>query len=165
MRIWLFALVFAGCATVQQPAATRGAESAGDALTDASSEPMTGNPPGGMPKSDVAPPVGPTIERQDLEAVLAQSPGYFLQHVETKPQFRGGHFHGWRLVSFFPGDPRFAGVDLQAGDVVTSVNGHPIEQPDQFMAVWTALRSSKELVVAVERDGAPRTLRWQIHDQ
>jgi hypothetical protein len=33
------------------------------------------------------------------------------------------------------------------------------------MAVWTALRSSKELVVDVERDGAPRRLRWQIRDR
>jgi hypothetical protein len=167
MRIWLFALVFVGCATVQQPAAQKGAETAGDAVTDLSTEPLTGDPPGGLKKDDSARPQGlaPIIERQELEAVLAQSPGYFLQHVETRPQFQGGHFHGWRLVSFFPGDPRFAGVDLQAGDVVTRVNGHTIEQPDQFMAVWTALRSSKELVVDVERDGAPRTLRWQIRDQ
>jgi S1-C subfamily serine protease len=54
---------------------------------------------------------------------------------------------------------------LQAGDVVTSVNGKPIEQPDQFMAVWTALRSSSELTVDVERDGTPRTLRWQISEK
>jgi type II secretory pathway component PulC len=168
MRMWLFALVLVGCATVQQPAAQKGAESAGDAVTDMNSEPLTGDAPGGSGsgKKDAATaPQSSVLSRSEVDAVLAQSPGYFLQHVETRPQFQGGHFHGWRLVSFFPGDPRFAGVDLQAGDVVTRVNGHPIEQPDQFMAVWTALRSSQELVVDVERDGAPRTLRWQIRDQ
>ncbi len=153
----------------------RGAESAGDSVTEMNGEPMTGSggrratvDPSWAPAAPPAPvPGGPvrTIERGELEAVLAQSPGYFLQHVETKPQFRGGRFFGWRLVSFFPGDDRFAGVDLHAGDVVTRVNGSVIEQPDQFMAVWTALRSSKELVVDVERDGAPRRLRWQIRDQ
>ena len=69
------------------------------------------------------------------------------------------------MVSFFPGDARFSGVDLQAGDVVTRVNGKPIEQPDQFMAVWTALRTEKELVVETERAGAMRTLRWTIADR
>jgi type II secretory pathway component PulC len=173
MRMWLSALWLAGCATTQQPAMQKGAESAGDPVTEMSTEPLTGNPSKpSEPQSStgaqmpVAMPMPmPIIDRQDLDAVLAQSPGYFLQHIETKPQFRGGHFHGWRLVSFFPGDPRFAGVDLQAGDVVTRINGRPIEQPEQFMAVWTALRSSNELVVDVERAGAPRTLRWQIHDR
>ncbi len=158
MRKWLLAIVFCGCATASP--AQKGVE------------PAAGDPP---PASEAAPaPVAAattvplpdhTIGRREIDAVLAQSPGYFLQHVETKAQFRGGHFHGWRLIAFFPGDNRFSGVDLQAGDVVTSVNGKPIEQPDQFMAVWTALRSSSELTVDVERDGTPRTLRWQISEK
>jgi type II secretory pathway component PulC len=85
--------------------------------------------------------------------------------VQTEPRFAKGHFHGWRLVSFYPGDARFAGVDLQAGDVITRVNGKSVEQPDQFMAVWTELRSAHELVVDVERAGTPRTLRWTIADK
>jgi type II secretory pathway component PulC len=162
MRMWLIALLAMGCATTQSPS-QRGAESAGDPVTEMGSEPMTGNPH--QPVEPSEPRAPHTIDRGELEAVLQQSPGYFLQHVETKPQFRAGRFYGWRLVSFFPGDPRFAGIELQAGDVVTRVNGRPIEQPDQFMAVWTALRSSSELVVDVERDGAPRRLRWQIRDR
>jgi hypothetical protein len=177
MRRCCFALVFAlGCASTQQPSMQRGAESAGDSVSEMNGEPMTGGagrrptqPPSWAPAPPSTPPpaAGATrvIERGDLDAVLAQSPGYFLQHVETKPQFRDGRFFGWRLVSFFPGDDRFAGVDLHAGDVVTRVNGTAIEQPDQFMAVWSALRASKELVVDVERDGAPRRLRWQIRDR
>src|SRR5205807_168441 len=106
-----------------------------------------------------------TIIRGELVKVLDASPGVFLQHVITEPQLAQGRFVGWRLISFFPGDARFAGVDLQAGDVVTRVNGHAIEQPDQFMAVWTELRTSKELIVDVERAGAAHTLRWTIADK
>lgn len=170
-KLWL-AVVFAGCGMTQSPA-QKGAENAGDAVREMNTEPMTEHPPRtpGKSESDATPPPSVpagkehTIGRREIDAVLAQSPGYFLQHVETKAQFRGGHFHGWRLIAFFPGDNRFSGIDLQAGDVVTSVNGKPIEQPDQFMAVWTELRSSNQLTVDVERDGTPRTLRWQISEK
>ena len=148
-----------------QPASQKGAESAGDPVTDAHTDPDRDNPSSKkkQPSSDASTPGA--IPRAELAKVLDASPGYFLQHVVTEPQMANGRFVGWRLVSFFPGDSRFAGVDLQAGDVVTRINGKPIEEPDQFMNVWTELRSSKELVVDVERDGAPRTLRWIIADK
>ena len=165
----LCALFVGGCASQMpaQPAAQKGAESAGDPVTDAHTDPDRDNPSSKAkkkePSSELTTPGA--IPRAELAKVLDASPGYFLQHVQTEPRFAKGHFHGWRLVSFFPGDARFAGVDLQAGDVVTRVNGKPIEQPDQFMAVWTDLRAAKELVVDVERAGAPRTLRWTIADK
>lgn len=164
------AAALAGCATMPpQPASQKGAESAGDPVTDAHTDPDTDNPPSKKkPTSDATPPATPgagAIRRAELAKVLDASPGFFLQHVQTEPRFAHGRFHGWRVVSFFPGDERFAGVDLQAGDVVTRVNGKPIEEPDQFMVVWTELRTSKELIVDVERGGAARTLRWTIADK
>jgi type II secretory pathway component PulC len=102
------------------------------------------------------------IPRAELDQVLSASPGAFLQHVDSEPKFQAGKFAGWKLVTFFPGDGRFAGVDLHAGDVVKRVNGNTVERPEQLMQVWQELKSSKELVVDIERDGRPRTLRWTI---
>ena len=135
----LFASAFfiAGCATAMpaQPAAQKGAESAGDPVIDAHTDPDRGSPTSksraAKPLAELEPPGA--ILRAELAKVLDRSPGYFLQHVQTEPRFTHGRFHGWRVVSFFPGDSRFAGIDLHAGDVVMRVNGKPIEQPDQFM--------------------------------
>ena len=170
-RTLLFcAFVVAGCATTmpEQPASQKGAESAGDPVTDAHTDPDRDNPSSKkkQPSSERAPSTTPgAIPRAELAKVLDASPGYFLQHVQTEPRFAHGRFAGWRVVSFFPGDARFAGIDLQAGDVVTRINGKPIEKPEQFMTVWTELRTSKELVVDVERAGAARKLRWTIADK
>jgi type II secretory pathway component PulC len=159
-----------GCATTQ-PASHKGAESAGDPVTGAHTDPDSDNSssnkkPSTELSSVVTPALTPgAIPRAELAKVLDASPAKFLQQVQTEPRFAHGRFHGWRVVSFFPGDSRFAGVDLQAGDVVTRVNGKPIEQPDQFMAVWTELRTSKQLIVDVERAGATHTLRWTIADK
>jgi type II secretory pathway component PulC len=105
-----------------------------------------------------------TIKRAELVKVLDAAPGRFLQHVETEPRLVGGRFHGWRLASFFPGDERFAAVDLEPGDVILAVNGQSIEQPDQLMKVWDALRTGTALVVSLERDGQPRQLRFEIRE-
>jgi type II secretory pathway component PulC len=152
---WL-ALVLGGCAVAPRPAPATAAATENAAETaPASAAAATDNRGEGTH----------TIMRGELVKVLDASPGLFLQHVVTEPQLANGRFVGWRLVSFFPGDARFAGVDLQAGDVVTRVNGHAIEQPDQFMAVWDGLRRESQLVVDVQRNGAARTLRWTIADK
>ncbi len=125
------------------------------------------------PKRRTAPKLAPVVEamprsstgviaRGDLIPFLDAAPGRFLQRVQPEPRFIAGRFHGWRLMKFFPGDPRFAAVDMQAGDVVLLVNGQSVEQPDQLMRVWDSLRTSKLLVVSYERAGQARELRFEI---
>ena len=159
----LLALFVTGCASTQHPDAAPPPH-APPASPQANAEPT---PATTTPATTPTTKIDATgmIRRGELVKVLDASPGYFLQHVVTEPHLANGHFVGWRLVSFFPGDARFAGVDLQAGDVVMRINGHPIEQPDQFMAVWDDLRRQSQLVVDVQRNGAPRTLRWTIADK
>jgi S1-C subfamily serine protease len=113
-----------------------------------------------------AAPVGPpgTITRAELERVLSESPGAFLARIDPQPAFDGSRFRGWRINAFFAGDPRFAGVDLRAGDVVTRVNGQPVEQPEQFIQVWEGARFRRDLTVDLVRDGKPRHLAWTIAD-
>jgi type II secretory pathway component PulC len=116
-----------------------------------------------------APPPAParppgTISRAELERVLSESPGAFLARIDSQPTFEGTRFSGWRINSFFPGDARFSGVDLRAGDVVTRVNGQPVEQPEQFIQVWEGARFRRDLTVDLVRDGRPRHLAWTISD-
>lgn len=103
-----------------------------------------------------------TVSRAEVDAVLARSPGVLLAEVEPEPRFVSGRFHGWRLTRFFPRDARFSTVDLKAGDVVTKINGRSVEKPEQLMQVWNSLKTAGELTLDVERNGAPRTLRWTI---
>src|SRR3974390_696326 len=77
------------------------------------------------------------LSRSAVRATVAPGLGAFLQHVEVedKPVWVGGKFHGFRIAVLR--DDRFwSGVDLKAGDVVTSVNGMPIERPQQAQAVF-----------------------------
>jgi type II secretory pathway component PulC len=102
------------------------------------------------------------IARAELTPFLDRGPGAFLQHLDVTPRFSGGRFQGWRLASFFPGDERFAGVDLQPGDVIQRVNGRSVEKPEELAEVWQSLRTAPALEVSLLRNGAPITLRWPI---
>ena len=80
------------------------------------------------------------------------------------PKHDRGHFRGWIVRSLHAGDVCFADVDLRAGDVVTRINGHAIERPEEAHEVWAELRTAPALVVDFLRDGQRRTLRFAIVD-
>ena len=163
MRLVLAFALLAGCAhgraTPHDEPAHVGTEPTPVRIEPAPAPRSTSKEPPAPPRQSTG-----TITRAELVAVLDAAPGRFLQHVDTEPRFQGGHFHGWRLASFYPGDERFARVDLLPGDVVLTVNGLPIEQPDQLMRVWELLRTQRSLTVQLERDGQPRELRYDIRD-
>ncbi|MSP62642.1 MAG: PDZ domain-containing protein [Myxococcales bacterium] len=156
-RALLASLLLTGCAAAPpRPALPPQSEAASPAPSA----------PSAISPARPAPPATPAgaIRRAELERVLALSPGAFLSHVDPVPTFHAHRFAGWQLNAFFPGDARFAGVDLRPGDVVTRVNGKPIEQPEQFIQVWEGVRFRHELTVDIVRDRRPRTLTWTIID-
>ncbi|MFW5876844.1 MAG: hypothetical protein ACOCXM_08915 [Myxococcota bacterium] len=104
------------------------------------------------------------IHREELLPVLEAGLGRFLQGVETRPVVRDGEFIGFRLVTLWPEDPRFRDLPLGAGDVVTRVNGQPIERPGQALQVWNGLRVASALYVEYLRDGEEKDLRFAIVD-
>jgi type II secretory pathway component PulC len=103
-----------------------------------------------------------TIDRAELDAVLAGGLGRFLQRVETEPHLEEGRFVGFRLTELR--SEVFEDVDLQPGDTLVSVNGMPIERPEEAMQVWNGLRVASELTVEYLREGERHQLRFAISD-
>ncbi len=87
--------------------------------------------------------------------------GRFLQRVDVEPALLGGRFEGFRIVALRPAD-FWAGVDLAPGDIVTQVNGMPIERETQAYDAFVSLKTAKTLSVRFIRDGRPRELTLPI---
>jgi type II secretory pathway component PulC len=105
------------------------------------------------------------LARSAVRAVVDRGLGAFLQHVDIddQPVFVQGRFHGFSVAKL--SDPGFwAGVDIKPGDVVVSINGLPIERPEQAQAAFDSLATASELRVALERDGQARELVYAIVD-
>jgi type II secretory pathway component PulC len=114
-----------------------------------------------------APPSLPdhSLRRSAIREVLSQGLGVFLQRVDLddRPVRVDGKFHGFRIVALR--DAQFwGGVDLKPGDVVTRVNGFPIERPEQAQTAFDSLQVASELRVAYDRDGQARELVYAIVD-
>lgn len=105
-----------------------------------------------------------TIERTALDAVLDRGPGVFLGRFELAPFFRGERFAGWSIVRFLDSGTYFAGVDLQPGDVVMTVNGRTVARPRNLQELWLELRLAEAIVVQAERDGQRFELRFDVID-
>ena len=120
------------------------------------------------PSAAAAPAPGPTdhaMPRSAVHAVVAQGLGMFLRRVDLddQPVFMAGKFHGFRIAALR--DASFwNGVDIKPGDVVTSVNGFPIERPEQAQTAFDSLDVASELRVSLERGGQPRELVYSIVD-
>jgi hypothetical protein len=109
--------------------------------------------------------LGHTLARSAVRAAVEQGLGAFLQHadLDDKPVRIDGKFHGFRIAALR--DAQFwSGVDLKPGDVVTRVNGFPIERPEQAQTAFESLQVASELRVSYERDGEPREIVYAIVD-
>jgi type II secretory pathway component PulC len=104
------------------------------------------------------------LARSAVQGVVSQGLGSFLQHVDLddQPALSGGKFRGFRIASLR--GAFWSGVDLLPGDVVTGVNGLPIERPEQAQMAFDAIAAAAELRVAYERNGQPRELVYRIVD-
>ena len=104
------------------------------------------------------------LSRGEVMATLSRGLGDLLTRIEIEPLLAGGKFRGWRVVKLRQGDPMWTGVDLAPGDVVTAVNGRPIERPEQALAAFQSLAVASELRVTYERNGARREIAYPIDD-
>jgi hypothetical protein len=117
------------------------------------------------PAGAAAPADDHKIARSTVHDAVAMGLGAFLQNVtiDDQPVRVAGKFHGFRIAAL--SSAAFWGaVDLKPGDVVTGLNGLPIERPEQAQTAFESLEVSSELHVSVERDGQPHDLVYAIVD-
>jgi len=112
------------------------------------------------------PPPAGKLRRADVLHAVSAGLGSFLQYVTfdvDHPVLRNRKFFGFRIAQL-NGDG-WKGIDLQPGDIVTSVNGFPIERPEQAMEAFQSTAVASEVRVEYERAGEMRALRLAIIDE
>ena len=113
---------------------------------------------------DVGQPPSGSLWRQDVVSVVDAGLGNFLGKVRVEAALERGQFTGFRILELRPAQ-FWAGVDLKPGDVVTGVNGMPIQRDTEAYAAFQALKEAPELQVNLVRDGVERQLSYRIVDR
>ena len=102
-----------------------------------------------------------TLRRADVNAVIDAGFARFLQTLDVEPSLDSGRFRGWTIVEL-RSEELFGGVDLAVGDVVTSVNGLPIQRETEAFDAFESLRGADQISVVYARAGTSRTLSYKI---
>jgi S1-C subfamily serine protease len=124
--------------------------------------PATAPQASATPAPEIAAPAPSSLRRSTVKQAIGLGVGAFLQNVAVAdwPAMKDGKFYGWTIKAI----RNDWGVDIRPGDVVTRVNGMPIEHPEEADAALRSLEKAKALKVDYERDGAAKTLELPIVD-
>jgi len=102
-----------------------------------------------------------SLRLKNLRETIMKNPQEAMQLVNAQPVMDGGQLKGYRLN---PGRDRklFGSVGLRPGDIVTNVNGIPLNDMSQMGAVFEQLSSANRLDVTVERGGQQTQLSLSL---
>ena len=92
----------------------------------------------------------PEDYREVLRHAMFTHPELLLQMVGATAVVEGGHFRGYRVMQ--PEDPAFLdSLGLKPGDILTGVNGVPLDTPDYGTRVLDAMSGTGKLIFTVQR--------------
>jgi len=95
---------------------------------------------------------------QGLREQIVDDPEILGEMLEAKPARQGGRFVGYEL---FPGDDDrlFRELGLEEGDIVVSVNGLRIDEPQKGFRALRSLADAKDIKLVLLRDGDRLTVQ------
>lgn len=99
----------------------------------------------------------------NLRRRVQQEPGMLNEIMRTVPSYdnKAGKLRGFRA---YPGHNRiiFAKLGLKPGDLVTAINGTPLDDPQRSQEVLNTIQSSEHATVTVERAGQRQDITLNI---
>lgn len=100
-------------------------------------------------------PVGERIQNARQE--LLNDPSKVSQYLRYRPQMKDGQVVGYRV---YPGKDRalFRDVGLRSGDLVTQINGIPLSDPAQALALIPQLQTATSATLTIQRRGQEQTV-------
>jgi general secretion pathway protein C len=92
-----------------------------------------------------------------VRQLIADQPGAVSEIMRPTPVFAQGKQRGYRV---YPGRNRqaFVRLGLRPGDLVTSINGTPLDDPSRGPEIFQTLSSATEARVTVVRSGRQQDL-------
>ncbi|TAK54816.1 MAG: hypothetical protein EPO25_05740 [Gammaproteobacteria bacterium] len=107
------------------------------------------------------PPATAQLPPDGVREVLAQPPAAASEILRPQPVFAGGQLRGYRV---YPGRNRqqFTRLGLLPGDLVTAVNGAPLEDPGRGLEALQGLAAGGMATLTVDRNGQVRQLTVDI---
>ncbi|MBS1152685.1 MAG: ral secretion pathway protein, partial [Myxococcaceae bacterium] len=100
-----------------------------------------------------------SMPRTELERQLPELTQRAMSGGRIVPAFEGGAMTGFRLLAVQPGS-LYEELGLKSGDVLETVNGASLANPEVAFGLMTQLRGQRQVALVVNRGG--QRLRWEL---
>jgi general secretion pathway protein C len=97
------------------------------------------------------------MERREIERRLGEESGRILAETTLVPAMDGGRVAGFTITRM-PESTLLTDAGLQAGDVLTEVNGVPIDSLATLIGLWPRMQTESAVRATVLRNGQPVSL-------
>lgn len=101
-----------------------------------------------------------SIDRGVLKKAL-ENPKMFQDGARVLPNYSSGRINGFKVSGLKSGSI-FSDLGVQSGDVITQVNGKPLNSPNEALKLYQKLGSAGDISIQVERGGKPVDLKFNI---
>ena len=101
-----------------------------------------------------------TLRSDQIESAL-ENVDQLMEQARIRPHIEEGRPAGVSITGIKP-NTVFRKMRLRNGDIITGVNGAPIESVEDAMRVFGDLSSASEIQLEIKRRGRPRTLNYKI---
>ena len=98
---------------------------------------------------------------RSLVEVFERDPGRLAKEISVRFQRRGSGKPELRIRRVRPGGA-VARLGLRAGDIIRTVNGHPVQSPNDGLVLLDRLQDAEKVVLDIERRGRPRRLAYAV---
>jgi general secretion pathway protein C len=116
-----------------------------------------------VPATAVAPAGGSPGQRLAALAQNSEAGGLLGGLVRAQPVFNAGKLSGYRI---FPGGRNsvasFTQLGLRAGDMITAVNGAPLDDPSHSADILQTLSSASNATISIQRNGVPQEISLNL---
>jgi len=101
-----------------------------------------------------------TLNRERMESAL-ENLGELMDQATIRPHIENGAAAGISVTGIKP-NALFRRMRLRNGDIITGVNGRPIESVEDAIAIFEDFNSAAELKIDIKRRGQNQTLDYRI---
>jgi len=113
--------------------------------------------PAPAPAAVAAADAGRSMERREVERRLAAETSRILAETALTPVQEGSHVSGFAITRM-PEGTLLSDAGLRTGDILTEVNGTPVDSLATLISLWPKLQNETSLRAVVLRGGQPLTL-------
>ncbi len=100
---------------------------------------------------------------RSIREELINDPNKVTDYIRVQPVQKDGAISGYRI---YPGRNRdlFRKAGLRSGDLIKTVNGQSVQDPNQGISIITALTTAERIDLTIERRGRPKQLSVNLNE-